>query len=391
MVLIFSQCIDNNKIPADPRGNMYAGADQCKSCHPAISASYVHTAHQISTRPADKQSIAGSFSKDSNEYYYRPSVKVVMQQRDNSFYQVAYRNDSAIQSQRFDITVGSGRKAQTYLYWSEDKIFQLPVSYFVPLGSWANSPNYPAHQVRFDRNIPIGCFECHGSFIKRTSVEPAGKFLVDHFDRNEIIYGIDCERCHGPAAKHVAFHNDHPDEKSSKFIVSFGSMSRQQKIDQCAVCHSGIKNTKRSLFYFQPSALLSDYVHPDTTSPHLREIDVHGNQSQLLSASACFIKSKTLDCSSCHNTHVTEREDLGIFSKRCMNCHNPKSHNFCSLASQLGNSITKNCIDCHMPAKPSKLITLQSQNLKAPISNMVRTHLIAVYQDESKKIISPAQ
>ena len=373
---------------SDPRGDDYAGSTQCISCHAATTQSYLHTAHQLSTRPADRQSIAGSFSNDSNEYFYRPHVKVEMEHRDTSFYQVAYRNDTAIQGERFDVVVGSGRKAQTYLYWLEDKLFQLPVSYYVPLKSWTNSPNYPPHQVRFDRNIPIGCFECHGSFIKRTSVEPAGEFLIDHFDKNNIIYGIDCERCHGPAAKHVTYHKDHPEEKTSGFIVSFKKLSRQQKLDLCAGCHSGIKDTKRSLFYFRPGSLLSDYVRADTSTVSTSDIDVHGNQYQLLGASACFIKSKSLDCSSCHNPHVTERNNLALFSKRCMNCHNEANHNFCTIAPKLGAGIIDNCIDCHMPAKPSKLITLQVQGQKIPSANLVRTHLISVYREESNRVMS---
>lgn len=311
-----------------------------------------------------------------------------MERQDSAFYQVAYRNDTVIQAQKFDITVGSGRKAQTYLYWYEDKIYQLPISYFIPLKSWANSPNYPSNQVRFDRNIPIGCFECHGSFIKRTSTEPAGKFFIDHFDRNNIVYGIDCERCHGPASKHVAFHKDHPNEKSSRYIVPFKELSRQQKLDQCAVCHSGIKDTKRSLFYFRPGSSLSDYVHPDTSTADIDNIDVHGNQYQLLAASACFIKTKTLDCSSCHDPHVTERNNLEIFSKRCMSCHTTANHNFCTMAPKLGAGIVNNCIDCHMPAKPSKLITLLSQGKTSPTPNLVRTHFISVYKEENKKFMS---
>lgn len=389
MVAVFSQCIDKKPAAADPRGDGYAGSEQCKSCHGEIATSYFHTAHQMSTQPASRQSIVGSFSKDSNEYFYKPSVKVAMEQRDSGFFQVAYRNDTAVQVQRFDIVVGSGRKAQTYLYWYEDKVYQLPVSYYIPLRSWANSPNYPSNQVRFDRSIPIGCFECHSSFIERTSMEPAGEFYIDHFNKYKIIYGIDCERCHGPAAKHVAFHKDHPNDSVSKFVVSFKDLSRQQKLDQCAVCHSGIKDTRQSLFHFRPGSTLSDYVHHDTSTADVAEIDVHGNQYQLLAASACFIKSKTLDCSSCHDPHIKERNNLASFSKRCMSCHNTENHNFCTMEPKVGvNNIVNNCIDCHMPAKPSKLITMLSQRQTSLTANLVRTHYISVYKEESQKVLS---
>jgi len=41
---------------------------------------------------------------------------------------------------------------------------------------------------------------------------------------------------------------------------------------------------------------------------------VHGNQYQLFTASACFRKSKDMNCSSCHNPHTTERNNLAALS-----------------------------------------------------------------------------
>lgn len=115
---------------------------------------------------------------------------------------------------------------------------------------------------------------------------------------------------------------------------------------------------------------------------------MHGNQYQLLAASPCFTNSKTLDCSSCHNPHAKERDNLKVFSQRCMSCHNPAGHNFCTMAPKLGAGITSNCIDCHMPALPSKLITLQSQGQPQPTPNLVRTHLIKVYDDATRQFLA---
>jgi hypothetical protein len=49
----------------------------------------------------------------------------------------------------------------------------------------------------------------------------------------------------------------------------------------------------------------------------------------------------------------------------------------------LGN----NCIDCHMPALPSQKIVLELSNIAdtgKTISNLVRTHHIAIYPDYTK-------
>lgn len=386
-ILVFNNCIHEQKKSNDPRGEDYIGSAKCVACHKDIYDSYVKTAHNLSSLPASKDAIKGSFAKDSNTLYYRPALKVAMEQRDSGFYQVAYIDDAEKQAARFDIVVGSGRKGQSYLYWYGDNIFQLPVSYYVPGKSWVNSPNYPPENVLFNRNIPVGCFECHSSYIKKTATKPIGNDLIDFFDKNQLVYGIDCERCHGPAAKHVYFHENNRGEKKPKFIATFAGLARQEKLDMCAMCHSGARETISSPFYFKPGKKLSDYLHPDTSAVTPADIDVHGKQYQLLTVSECFIKSKTLTCSSCHNTHVEERGNLIKFSKVCINCHNNASHDL-KITAALGTDIRNNCIDCHMPARPSALITMKSQRQTKPIPALVRTHYISIYPDETKKFIS---
>lgn len=383
-VVVFNNCINEQKKSNDARGEDYIGSAQCITCHRDIYNSYVKTAHNLSSRPASKQTIKGSFAKNANTLYYRPALKVAMEQRDSGFYQVAYIDNIEKQAEKFDIVIGSGTKGQSYLYWYGDNIFQLPVSYYVPGHSWVNSPNYPPENVLFNRNISVGCFECHSSYIKKTDSKPVGNDLTDYFDKNQLIHGIDCERCHGPAAKHVTFHENNPQEKKPAFIATFTSLNRQKKLDMCAMCHSGARQTITPAFYFKPGEKLSNYLYPDTSAVTAADIDVHGKQYQLLTASKCFIKSKTLTCASCHNAHVTERDNLSEFSKRCMNCHTNPNHDS-KITASYGADLTKNCIDCHMPARPSALITMKSQAQTKPIPALVRTHYISVYLDESKK------
>lgn len=385
LVIIATQCMDANGGGNDPRGLVYAGPEKCAGCHKDIHASFMGTAHNMTSSIASKKTIKGNFNSPANEYYYRPDVKVVMEERDSSLYQVAYQNNSEKRASRFDIVVGSGRKAQTFLFWEDNNIFQLPVSWSVVANNWVNSPNYPPHQVRFDRNIPAGCFECHGSYIKVTSNKTVGDRIIDDFDRNKVVYGIDCERCHGPAAKHALYHEEHPEEKKPMFITSYASLQRQQKTDMCAQCHSGLHTTLRSVFAFRPGDTLANkFFIPSAPVIDIHNLDVHANQAQLLQASQCFIQSKTLNCTSCHNIHQNERTNMAVFSQRCMNCHTTANHNFCTLHSVAQAGTSDNCIDCHMPVQASKVITLLSNGKSSPSPNMVRTHFIAVYRDSAR-------
>ena len=388
LVFVFNNCINEQKKSADFRGEEYIGSAKCAECHKEVYESYIKTAHNLSSLAATRKSIKGSFAADTNIVHYRPTLKVAMEQRDSSFYQVAYIDEVARQAARFDVVVGSGRKGQSYLYWYDNNVFQLPVSYFVPGSSWVNSPGFPPKNVNFNRNIPVGCFECHSSYIKKTETKPVGENLYDFFDKNRIIWGIDCERCHGPATKHVRFHENSPEEKQAKFIATSSSLNRSEKLTMCAVCHSGTRETVGSPFFYKPGEKLSKYLSTDTSTLSTKDIDVHGKQYQLLSASQCFLKSKTMTCSSCHNTHIQEKDNMINFSKKCMSCHTNPTHNFSNISASSGEALQKNCVDCHMPTKPSALITMTSQAQSNPIPALVRTHYISIYPDATKKFLS---
>jgi hypothetical protein len=391
LVAIFSQCVDEPKEPetvpvtmaTDFRGAEYAGAAACGKCHTDIHRSWLTTAHQRSSTPASLMNIKGSFEPGKNTYQYRDNVQVRMEKRDTGLYQVAYMNNQERAAYQFGMVIGSGRKAQTYLYWLGDNAFQLPVSYSVFAGSWVNSPNYPADKVRFDRLINVGCFECHGSYIKLRGTQEEGSRLVDYFDKSMVINGIDCERCHGPAKQHVDFHEKNPQEKTAKFIALYDSLPRQARLDLCAQCHSGAHPVRQTIFYFKPGNNLDDYFRrTQNDSADVAQLDVHGNQYQLMAASQCFKKTTTLDCSSCHNTHTKERDNMKIFSERCINCHRSVKHNL-SIAEK---DIVGNCVDCHMPAAASS-IHMKSENQADASPNLVRTHYVSIYRDATQRYI----
>ncbi|HXB09916.1 MAG TPA: hypothetical protein VNW04_22485 [Puia sp.] len=371
-----ARCVHTPAAPADPRGEAFASGSSCISCHKDIANSYFHTAHALTSRAADSSSIRGSFEAPGNLFSYGAHGMVRLEKRDSGFYQLAFRGDRT-EAHRFDIVIGSGRKAQTYLYWEKDRIYQLPVSYFVTAKTWANSPDFPTDSIWFGRSIATECFECHSSFVQHKQPGNNNAFHpVEFFGRSSLIYGIDCQRCHGPAAQHVDWHTRHPEEKQPRFMVRFDTLKRQQRLDACAVCHSGIHPEQLSLFRFRPGHRLANYYFAEPTRYYdTSTMDVHGNQYQLLLTSKCF-QNSTLDCITCHNPHRTERDSLTVFTQRCQSCHNPlPPHPGMDPALLLAK-----CIDCHMPARPSKVITLQTAAGQKPIADLIRTHRIAIYR-----------
>ncbi len=385
-VISFIGCINNSSTPQDVRGTQYAGASTCISCHKNINDSYVHTAHYNTSRIASATSINGSFTPPANEFAYSASMKVIMEKHGDKFYQTAYVNGIKTESHPFDIAIGSGRKAQTYLYHAGDEIHQLPISYFVPSASWANSPGFPANTIFFSRNIPSNCFSCHASaanieVVQTGSLTPREKYLP-----GQQILSIDCERCHGPAKLHVEYQTAHPGDKVAKYITSIKTLSRTQKTDLCGICHSGNKNWQKSIFEFKPGDALDNYRFPDFMHPDANSIDVHGNQVQLLMASKCYQQSATLTCISCHNVHEKESQDMAVLSQKCIACHTQANHNFCTLKPEAGVVLQANCIDCHMPAIPSKNVTLLTNSKESPSPDYIRTHLIAIYNKKKTAV-----
>lgn len=382
-----SECL-NSKESNDPRGPRYAGARTCINCHKNIYSSYLHTAHLKTSRLASSQNIQGSFKTGSNTFIFNDTVKVMMQKHDSAMYQSAYVNGKRTESHRFDIILGNA-KGETYLYWKGNQLYQLPISYFKALDSWTNSPGYSPDYVDFSRPVLKRCFECHSSFVQEAAYQKSSfKGTPAGIDKNTMILGIDCERCHGPAADHVDFQMKNPDEKKAKYITSYNSLSKAQKIDMCGVCHSGNKSIMlRSTFAFKPGDDLANFQEPEYYDNSANQIDVHGNQKQLLTSSKCFIYGQ-LSCTTCHNVHNDNTPTIATYSQKCLSCHSAANHNFCKMAATIGKVITRNCIDCHMPKRLSDAIVVNTSGKAAAAHYNIRTHRIKVYPDETAKVIA---
>jgi predicted CXXCH cytochrome family protein len=243
-----------------------------------------------------------------------------MEQRDGRFYQTGFRAGGS-QTERFDLVIGSGRRGQSYLYWKDGLLFQLPVSYHAGSRRWINSPGYEDGAVHFGRGIPPQCLDCHASNFRLEPTATGLRYADDYS------LGIKCGKCHGEADKH------------EKII-------RPSGLDLCARCHSGLK----------------EEAHP--------EPDVHGNQVGLLKASRCFQRSGSMTCSTCHDVHRVER-DLRTLSSRCGVCHGANS---CRTATHPDNRAST-CVECHMPLAQSKLIEVQTY----------RTHKVGVYLSRDQR------
>lgn len=377
MVTLFAQCMNSGKPPVTEK--TYAGAEACKQCHASIVESYLQNPHQQTSAAVEDDQITNGPGTHSSVYTFDAHVKLIVEKRDGKMFQVVYLDGKEQLARPFDIRIGSGEKAHTYGYWQGNQLKQLPLSYFSAIRSWANSPGYPANKVYLDRPIGARCLECHSSFADVKSVPDGPLKVKEELKQSSLVYGIDCERCHGPAGKHVEFHLDNPQEKTAKFIAVYKTLSRQQKTDACAVCHSGTDmEVQKSTFGFKPGDDLKDYYFRPYGAVAKKSPDVHGNQTSMLAASKCYINSKTMECSSCHRTHENLKGNLTAYSQRCISCHATATikHSPATLANAM---VKTNCIDCHMPEQASNLISFQLAGKAKTSKYFLRTHKIAIY------------
>lgn len=388
LMVMLNNC-SQKTTPPDARGPAYAGAQSCESCHKEIYNSFTHTAHYFTSRPVDQAAMHGNFKDGFNSLILANGRSIKAIQLDSGFYQAGYENGRQTEAHRMDLTIG-GVKAETYLYWKGSLLFELPLSWFNGLHSWVNSPGYAPDRINFDRAVEARCLECHSSYIKQAE-QTTLHGPTNNYDKSALIAGIDCERCHGPAAQHVAYQQEYPEDKTPHFIGVFSQMSRARKLDACASCHAG--NNERfvtSAFNFKMGDTLANFkeVGFNRAPVDAATLDVHGNQNGLLAGSKCFLMSN-MDCTTCHDAHLSQRNQTVLFTNKCMQCHNAANHNTCKMEGAMDAGIMKSkCIDCHMPAMPSGQIGVQTASEKKALPYMVRTHRIAVYPDEAKKILA---
>lgn len=387
-VLLLARCMQNES--KEEQGfvaagyDQYAGSEACQKCHQHIYDSFLLTNHHLTSATASAKSILGSFNADSNRFYFNPQLYIAAEQRKDSFYQTAYKGDSMKVSRPFDFVVGSGKRGQTFLYWhNNSNIFQLPLTWFTATGEWTNSPGY-SNKVQFNRPVTARCLECHSTYLTETT--PANA-KADEFSKTKMILGVECEKCHGPAAAHVAFQLKNPELKTAQYVVNPAKLTRVQQLDMCRLCHGGRLSKTQPSFSFTAGNKLSEFFKLDTTATNIEEMDVHGNQYGMLSASKCF-KMSSITCNTCHNAHQTELASSALFVQKCMACHGEAKKQTCKLSGKVSEAVLKsNCIGCHMPEQPSKTIMVLRQGESVPTSAYMRSHYITVYPDESKKIL----
>jgi hypothetical protein len=369
-------------VVATPR-TKYVGDQLCLLCHKDQALSYLHTAHHLTSQTPGKDSIFGSFEEGANTLKIADPAPVIgdpglyykMENHGDSYSVTAvsgFEGQWRTRSEQIAIVIGSGVRGQSYLYWRGDRLFELPVSYWSDGRQWINSPGFRNGPPNFDRVVSQRCVECHATYLRALSPDPA----ANRYDKATLVTGISCETCHGPGNDHVAAHRSSPSaatKAAGKKILNPANFSRDRQVDLCALCHNGARQEEIApAFSYLPGNFLDNFLRPNRADTAV-DPDVHANQVGLLKRSRCYVSSPKMNCSTCHDVHAPERP-AASYSNKCLSCHQVES---CGMAKTMGHRIAENCIDCHMPVEQTKAIV--SETGDKVIRTTMRTHWIKTY------------
>ena len=272
-----------------------------------------------------------------SEFWYR------VLEEDGVYWQEEFRLDAQGNrthslKRRMDYVIGSGNAARTYISESNQRLYQLPLTWYSQVNQWDFSPGYEVANKRFDRLIPDRCMACHNSYPQNVEwVE--GKYI-------EIPSGISCERCHGPGGAHVDLRlaGGGPEGSTDYSIVNPARLSHDLQMDVCQQCHLhttvSVLRDYRKAFDFRPSERLQDHLALFSAHDSLGGLDVISH-AERLTQSACYLEaSPPMTCTTCHDPHEGFR-DKGpeYFNDTCNTCH----------ASVSNHELRNDCAGCHMP------------------------------------------
>jgi Cytochrome c554 and c-prime len=370
----------------------YIGDAVCSQCHQDKVESYNKTAHHLTSQLAKKDAIVGNFAPGSNTMATaNPNLSFRMDEKGNDFFQTAIwglpgasatavpfsspTSGTRTRTERLDLVIGSGGKGQTYLFWEDDALFQLPVGYSTVYHQWINSPGYADGTADFQRAIVPRCLECHATYFE--SVFPGTD--SNEYDTKNFVLGVSCESCHGPGRKHAESYNSNSPIHRASTIINPAKLSPARRADVCAQCHGGPGEREiLPAFSYVPGQPLAKYIDLGPIDSAV-DVDVHGKQGKLMMRSRCYLLSASMNCSTCHDVHKTE-PDLAAMSEHCLSCHKVQAS---VTHAKVGDGIMTNCIDCHMPMLESKVVSLDVNGKS--VRPRFRSHWIKIYSETERQ------
>lgn len=350
----------------------YAGNSTCQGCHTKEYNDFLKSDHIRAMDSATDKTVKANFNNSSFNYFgstadfYKKGNRYFVKTTDTSGvlkeFEIAYTFGHT-PLQQYVIAFSDGRKQVLPYCWDTRPAQVGGQRWFHLYGNEEIKPSDELFWQHYSQNWNYMCADCHTTGLQQNFDVEANTFNTTY-----TAMGVNCESCHGPGSKHIAWTKN----KSSKDVYKgFGfslkennvswvmnketgiaqrNTARQHdlQVQTCARCHS--RSIPVAEKYNFGHALLWSHI-PDNAGPESFYID--GQQKEEDYEHASFLQSKMyaagVTCSNCHNAHSGELIQPG--NLLCASCHAPEKFDTEAHTHHPVNTTGASCVSCHMPGK----------------------------------------
>ncbi|MFZ9732216.1 MAG: tetratricopeptide repeat protein [Schleiferiaceae bacterium] len=331
----------------------YVGLETCAGCHHQIAETFQHTGMGSSFGDANRSKSAGHWAEFHDLSDPASGLRYRVFWRNDRLHVTEYLMDGrdTVHSLTLaaDYIVGSGQHTNSHMVSFGGFLYQMPFTFYTQKAKADLPPGFESGaNSRFNRLIGLECLSCHNAMPTEFVMGSENKFA-------KVPGAIDCERCHGPGSAHVAKIQrgiiTDTSQNIDYSIVNPKKLTSELKMELCQRCHlqgNAVLADGRSFLDFRPGMRLSDvmdvYVPRYANDPSF----IMASHADRLKQSACYLADpKKLDCTTCHNPHVSVRHtNKNVFNEACQGCHRPQA---CSAPKIELDAKMHQCVDCHMP------------------------------------------
>ena len=405
----------------------------CRECHVDQYSSWHASFHRTMTHPATPQAVVAPFknvqlkldgrtfrlSRKGDEFWAElpdPDIESELAAQGVNL------NERQVTTVRRQVLLTTGSHHLQH-YWvgsqRDGGLFNLPWEFLISEKRWI--PMTDTHVIPPDqpRNVTqwnVNCIRCHS-----VNGVPGLNRQKQRWSTRVAEFGIACEACHGPAARHVQHHRkSSPANRATKptgtdsTIINPSRVSSKKSAEICGQCHSTFHVTNRAgrpdfeSFLangspYRSGGELENFVRmlsphkpgtePEKTPPfrnmYWNENDargafwpdgavrVGGREFLGLLETPCYIKGE-LSCLSCHSMHQSDPAgqiaDRGQGNQACLQCHHQIGKNVEAHTHHPVGSSGSQCYNCHMAQTSFALLrAIRSHRIDSPSASASAT------------------
>lgn len=364
--------------PAPPGAADFAGAESCQSCHAAEYATWKRSTHGtaggVPGSPTNDVRVIAPFNGEPIRF--RDAV-VIPRQVAGRFSFLVQRAGEPDTTFSVDGVIGGGHMngggTQGFVTgWPDGTKRFLPFDWsrsnrvwfchtgtrtergwqpITPAMRLADCGDWLPTRILGDDARFSNCQSCHGSGITVGFDSVAKRWRTDVRS-----LAIDCESCHGPAAKHVRLLRA-GGGGADIGLVALGTLNKDRSLATCMGCHA--LKTRLAPGYAPGGSLEASYTtylsqlgdKPFTPDGRTRTFAYQEGHY----ASDCY-RNGGMTCASCHDPHsqgyrtVDGQPIPGRFDDRqCTSCHGSKASDVPAHTKHPAASTGSQCVSCHMP------------------------------------------